>query len=124
MFGLVLIVFALLSVVWSWLLLWRNGVYLDDIGITARSSFAVRRIPWADIDSFASETGPFGIASFMLDLDPGDVRGYVNLRNGSRIRLSALKPVRRRRASRTRSELDWTIVQLNMALAPHHSTVS
>jgi hypothetical protein len=111
--GLAIILVSLLFLSWSWLLVRRKGVYLDDDGITIRGSFRVRRASWADIEGFSIEVGPFGVVSFLLYLDPGNVRGYVNLRNGSRVQLTGLKPVRRQTARRTREELSRTIDALN-----------
>ncbi len=114
-FGVFMIVVAILFMCWSWLFMRRKGVYLGADGVTIRGSLRVRRACWGDIDNFSIETGPFGVVSFLLYLDPGNVRGYVNLQDGSRIVLTGLRPVRRQRANRTREELSRTIEELNKA---------
>ena len=117
--GVLMIVVSLLFMSWSWLFVRRKGVYLGVDGVTIRGSLKVRRVSWDDIVNFSLETGPFGVVSFFLYLDPGNVRGYVNLRDGSRIVLTGLRPVRRQRASRIRDELSGTIAELNKAREAH-----
>jgi hypothetical protein len=108
---------CVVGIMWCLVFVRRTGVEIDCHGITIRNWLKVRRLPWTTISTFTVETGAFGVGNSLLDVDPAGIRAIVVLKDGSRLALTALKPMRKQNPAKTRERVLSIVDALNNALA-------